>query len=155
MVLVLVGVGVCWVRPFRRVLPLWGGLWWLWWVVCDLYSGCEHLCCLRASPPSCVCLARVRGAWGGVWPAGPPVVVVVVGVFFVVCGFVGHSVDALAPRADEGRCGLRYAPGSWRASFDPGVSEWGNPARVVLGHHHLNVYRVVGGTRGSETSQYP
>ena len=106
-------------------------------------------------PPSCVCLARVRGAWGGVWPAGPPVVVVVVGVFFVVCGFVGHSVDALAPRADEGRCGLRYAPGSWRASFDPGVSEWGNPARVVLGHHHLNVYRVVGGTRGSETSQYP
>jgi len=64
-------------------------------------------------------------------------------------------VDALAPRADEGRCGLRYAPGSWRASFDPGVSEWGNPARVVLGHHHLNVYRVVGGTRGSETSQYP
>ena len=36
--------GVCWVRPFRRVLPLWGGLWWLWWVVCDLYSGCEHIC---------------------------------------------------------------------------------------------------------------
>ena len=132
-----------------------GGLWWLWWVVCDLYSGCEHLCCLRASP-FLFRLARVRGALGGgVWPAGPPVVVVVVGVFFVVCGFVGHSVDALAPRADEGRCGLRYAPGSWRASFDPGVSEWGNPARVVLGHHHLNVYRVVGGTRGSETSQYP
>ena len=37
------------------------GLWWLWWVVCDLYSGCEHLCCLRASPffvLSCAC------AWG-------------------------------------------------------------------------------------------
>ena len=130
------------------------GLWWLWWVVCDLYSGCEHLCCLRASPllvSSCAC---AWGVWGGVWPAGPPCGGRV-GVFFVVCGFVGHSVDALAPRADEGRCGLRYAPGSWRASFDPGVSEWGNPARVVLGHHHLNVYRVVGGTRGSETSQYP
>ena len=149
------GVGVCWVRPFRRVLPLLGGLWWLWWVVCDLYSGCEHLCCLRASPFFVLSCACAWGVWGGVWPAGPPVVVVVVGVFFVVCGFVGHSVDALAPRADEGRCGLRYAPGSWRASFDPGVSEWGNPARVVLGHHHLNVYRVVGGTRGSETSQYP
>ena len=45
--------------------PLVGGVWWLWWVVCDLYSGCEHLCCLRASPLSCVCLARVRGACGG------------------------------------------------------------------------------------------
>ena len=131
------------------------GLWWLWWVVCDLYSGCEHLCCLRASPLLVLSCVR-RGACGGACgPRGRRFVVVVVGVFFVVCGFVGHSVDALAPRADEGRCGLRYAPGSWRASFDPGVSEWGNPARVVLGHHHLNVYRVVGGTRGSETSQYP
>ena len=56
-VLVLVGVGVCWVRPFRRDPSFVGGLWWLWWVVCDLYSGCEHLCCLRASPllvSSCV-----------------------------------------------------------------------------------------------------
>ena len=148
--------GVCWVRPFRRDPSLiGGGLWWLWWVVCDLYSGCEHLCCLRASPLLVLSCVR-RGACGGACgPRGRRFVVVVVGVFFVVCGFVGHSVDALAPRADEGRCGLRYAPGSWRASFDPGVSEWGNPARVVLGHHHLNVYRVVGGTRGSETSQYP
>ena len=148
--------GVCWVRPFRRDPSFVVGLWWLWWVVCDLYSGCEHLCCLRASP-FLFCPARVRGACGGA--CGPRVPSLIgagrVGVFFVVCGFVGHSVDALAPRADEGRCGLRYAPGSWRASFDPGVSEWGNPARVVLGHHHLNVYRVVGGTRGSETSQYP
>ena len=132
------------------------GLWWLWWVVCDLYSGCEHLCCLRAPPFFFVSSCVRRGACGGgVWPAGPPFCGGGRGRVFVVCGFVGHSVDALAPRADEGRCGLRYAPGSWRASFDPGVSEWGNPARVVLGHHHLNVYRVVGGTRGSETSQYP
>ena len=96
-----------------------GGWWCVWWVVCDLYSGCEHLlfsCCV------------------------------------VLFSFVGHSVDALASRADEGRCGLRYASGSWRASFDPRVSEWGNLTRVVLGYHHLNVYRVVGGTRGSETS---
>ena len=148
------GVGVCWVRPFRRVLVVcWGcggcgGL----FVICIVVASIFVVC---ARPPflclSCAC------AWGGgaCGPRGRRFVVVVVGVFFVVCGFVGHSVDALAPRADEGRCGLRYAPGSWRASFDPGVSEWGNPARVVLGHHHLNVYRVVGGTRGSETSQYP
>ena len=89
----------------------------VWWVVCDLYSGCEHLVCS-----------------------------------VVLFSFVGHSVDALASRADEGRCGLRYASGSWRASFDPRVSEWGNLAGVVPGYHHLNVYRVVGGTRGSETS---
>ena len=88
--------------PFRGVLPppvlvggvlgfgssAWssfvvGGLWWLWWVVCDLYSGCEHLCCLRASPLlvlSCV----GRGACGGACgPRGRRFVVVVVGVFLL------------------------------------------------------------------------
>ena len=147
--------GVCWVRPFRRVLVVcWGcggcgGL----FVICIVVASIFVVC---ARPPFLFRPARVRGACGGgVWPAGPPFCGGGRGRVFVVCGFVGHSVDALAPRADEGRCGLRYAPGSWRASFDPGVSEWGNPARVVLGHHHLNVYRVVGGTRGSETSQYP
>ena len=148
--------GVCWVRPFRRDPSLIGG-------GCGGCGGLFVICIVVASifvvcarPPflfrPALAVGRVGGACG---PRGRRFVVVVVGVFFVVCGFVGHSVDALAPRADEGRCGLRYAPGSWRASFDPGVSEWGNPARVVLGHHHLNVYRVVGGTRGSETSQYP
>ena len=147
--------GVCWVRPFRRVLVVcWGcggcgGL----FVICIVVASIFVVC---ARPPFLFCPAFAVGRVGGACgPRGRRFVVVVVGVFFVVCGFVGHSVDALAPRADEGRCGLRYAPGSWRASFDPGVSEWGNPARVVLGHHHLNVYRVVGGTRGSETSQYP
>ena len=145
--------GVCWVRPFRRDPSFVGG--------CGGCGGLFVICIVVASifvvcarPPFLFCPAFAVGRVGGVWPAGPPCGGRV-GVFFVVCGFVGHSVDALAPRADEGRCGLRYAPGSWRASFDPGVSEWGNPARVVLGHHHLNVYRVVGGTRGSETSQYP
>ena len=126
-----------------------GGL----FVICIVVASIFVVC---ARPPFLFCPAFAVGRVGGACgPRGRRFVVVVVGVFFVVCGFVGHSVDALAPRADEGRCGLRYAPGSWRASFDPGVSEWGNPARVVLGHHHLNVYRVVGGTRGSETSQYP
>ena len=146
--------GVCWVRPFRRDPSFVGG--------CGGCGGLFVICIVVASifvvcarPPSCFVLRSPWGVWGGVWPAGPPFCGGGRGRVFVVCGFVGHSVDALAPRADEGRCGLRYAPGSWRASFDPGVSEWGNPARVVLGHHHLNVYRVVGGTRGSETSQYP
>ena len=129
-----------------------GGL----FVICIVVASIFVVC---ARPPFLFRPARVCGAWGGRVARGPGSPSLLgagrVGVFFVVCGFVGHSVDALAPRADEGRCGLRYAPGSWRASFDPGVSEWGNPARVVLGHHHLNVYRVVGGTRGSETSQYP
>jgi hypothetical protein len=53
--------------------------------------------------------------------------------------FVGHSVDALVPGADEGRGSLRYAPGSWQPSVDPGVSEWGNPAGVVARHLRLNV----------------
>lgn len=60
--------------------------------------------------------------------------------FFVLfCSCLEHSVDALAPGADEGRCGLRYASGSWRTSFDPRVSEWGNPARVVSCYQCLNV----------------
>ena len=48
------------------------GLWWLWWVVCDLYSGCEHLCCLRASPLLVLSCVR-RGACGGACgPRGRP-----------------------------------------------------------------------------------
>jgi hypothetical protein len=47
-------------------------------------------------------------------------------------------VDALAPGADEGRVWLRKAAGSCRESFDPQVSEWGNPAGVMPGHPCLN-----------------
>ena len=36
-------------------------------------------------------------------------------------------VDALAMIGDEGRDSLRKASGSWQISFDPEVSEWGNP----------------------------
>ena len=64
--------GVCWVRPFRRDPSFVVGLWWLWWVVCDLYSGCEHLCCLRASPLLVLSCVR-RGACGGACgPRGRP-----------------------------------------------------------------------------------
>jgi len=40
-----------------------------------------------------------------------------------------HVVDALAITGDEGRASLRKAPGSWQRSYDPGMSEWGNPAQ--------------------------
>ena len=36
-------------------------------------------------------------------------------------------VDALAITGDEGRGSLRKGSGSWQTSFDPGMSEWGNP----------------------------
>jgi len=92
-------------------------------------SGREHLVVLvsgqlpqlvdRLPPFLCV----------GVWLWG-----VVVGVVASLCG---HSVDALAPEADEGRGSLRYSLGSWQPSVDPGVSEWGNLARVMSGRRHL------------------
>lgn len=44
-------------------------------------------------------------------------------------------VDALVDRTDEGRDGLRYASGSCRVGFDPRISEWGDPATVMGGHH--------------------
>ena len=56
---------------------------------------------------------------------------------FVVCCFE-RSVDALASGADEGRGGLRYSSGSRLAGCDPRVSEWGDPARVMSCHLHLN-----------------
>ncbi len=39
-----------------------------------------------------------------------------------------HVVDAQAITGDEGRSSLRKAAGSWQTSFDPQISEWGNPA---------------------------
>ena len=36
-------------------------------------------------------------------------------------------MDALAITGDEGRYSLRKAAGSWQISFDPQISEWGNP----------------------------
>ena len=56
-------------------------------------------------------------------------------------------VDALAVGGDEGRSSLRKASGSWQASFDPGMSEWGNPP--------FQGTTQVGRTWGTETSKYP
>ena len=38
--------------------------------------------------------------------------------------------DALAITGDEGRGSLRKVSGSWQSSFDPEMSEWGNPHRL-------------------------
>jgi hypothetical protein len=73
--------------------------------------------------------------WSG-WAGGGGCLCVVWLVVWSSCQ--GRTVDALAPGADEGRGSLRYAPGSWQPSCDPGVSEWGNPAAVMGRHHHLN-----------------
>ena len=40
----------------------------------------------------------------------------------------GRTVDALVQYGDEGRRSLRKAPGRWQATFDPEISEWGNPS---------------------------
>ncbi len=95
------------------------------WVVCwGMLSGS------RSTPfvvvgvvPPCGCLFCVCGVGGCVVGGLFVNCIVVVSIFsvFLFCvillfSFCGHSVDALAPRADEGRCGLRYASGSWRAS---------------------------------------
>ena len=71
-------------------------------------------------------------------------------LFFGFAGCLqGRGVDALADRTDEGRRGQRYASGSRRAGFDPRISEWGNPP-ALMGRYQFRL----GGTQGSETSQY-
>ena len=56
----------------------------------------------------------------------------------VIPSYKEPTVDALAPDADEGRGWLRKATGSCRPSFDPWMSEWGNPAGVMPSHPCLN-----------------
>ena len=89
------------------------------WVGCELYSGREHYYCIVSVIVACglFCLCVLS--------------------CFVVC-FFERSVDALASGADEGRGGLRYSSGSRLAGCDPRVSEWGDPARVMSCHLHLN-----------------
>ena len=57
---------------------------------------------------------------------------------FVLPSYKEPTVDALAPDTDEGRGWLRKATGSCRPSFDPWISEWGNPAPVMGCHSGLN-----------------
>ena len=62
----------------------------------------------------------------------------------------GRTVDALVPAADEGRGHAAKCSGEALAAGEPEVSEWGNPPGVIPGHRF-----DAGGTRGTETSQYP
>ena len=43
---------------------------------------------------------------------------------------LGHEVDALGHAGEEGRCRPRKSAESCQTSFDPHVSEWGNPIGV-------------------------
>ncbi len=45
-------------------------------------------------------------------------------------------VDALAITGDEGRASLRKVSGSWQWSYDPGMSEWGNP--TIFNSHYMS-----------------
>jgi hypothetical protein len=57
---------------------------------------------------------------------------------FVLPSYKGPTVDALAPTTDEGRGRLRKATGRCLPTFDPWMSEWGNPAPVMGCHSGLN-----------------
>lgn len=46
----------------------------------------------------------------------------------------GRTVDALAPAAEEGRSHAAKRIGEGLAPGDPMVSEWGNPADVMVRH---------------------
>ena len=138
-----VGWGVC-CRVLGRcalVWPVWcpaggvlvgaavGGL----VVICIVDASIFVLCVARAAP--LLLLPRFFLCCG--WGCGGVVCGLLVLVGFVFC-FFGRSVDALASGADEGRGGLRYSSGSRLAGCDPRVSEWGDPARVMSCHLHLN-----------------
>ena len=43
-------------------------------------------------------------------------------------------MDALAIRGDEGRGKTAISLGERQARFDPGISEWGNPANVIVSY---------------------
>jgi len=65
----------------------------------------------------------------------------------------GQMVDASTSKDEEGRSSLRKASGRWQATFEPGISEWGNPFRWKSGTSLPEFNRVMKITRRSETSQ--
>ena len=50
----------------------------------------------------------------------------------------GHEVDALGHAGDEGRFRPRKSTVSCQKSFDPCVSEWGNPRGVTASDSNLS-----------------
>ncbi len=63
-------------------------------------------------------------------------------------------MDALALGGDERRDRLRYASGRSQISFDPGISEWGNPHGFISMYPLAEYIGFRRRTEGSETSQY-
>ena len=61
-------------------------------------------------------------------------------------------VDALACLAEEGRIRPRKTSGSCQESFDPAVSEWGNPTLVMQSNSSIYTGKA---TWGTEISKYP
>ena len=57
---------------------------------------------------------------------------------FVFPSYKEPTVDALATTTEEGRGWLRKATVSCLSSYDPWMSEWGNPAPVKGCHSDLN-----------------
>ena len=49
---------------------------------------------------------------------------------------------------------LRKVSGSCYASFDPGMSEWGNPSKVILRNLMVSKVAIKERTQGTETSKY-
>ena len=52
--------------------------------------------------------------------------------------YLERMVDGSVFIGDEGRGKLRYSLGELQTCFDPRISEWGNPIRVMPYHHLLN-----------------
>ena len=63
-------------------------------------------------------------------------------------------MDALALGGDEGRDRLRYAWARSQISYDPGISEWGNPHGFISMYPLAEYIGFRRRTEGSETSQY-
>ena len=63
-------------------------------------------------------------------------------------------MDALALGGDEGRDRLRYAWVRSQISYDPGISEWGNPHEFIFMYPLAEYIGFRRRTEGSETSQY-
>ena len=60
----------------------------------------------------------------------------------------------MAVRGEERRGSLRKALGSWQTNYDPAMSEWGNPVRVIS-LFYTEYIGIGSETWGTETSKYP